>query len=276
MNKEMEQALDAASGNIWAAPPTPVESGSETPLYQQIYLIIRNRILNGEYPDRSLLPSEHATAELFGVSRITAKRALNEVAAEGLCVRRRGRGSMVTYKPAVAPLKADVQGLLDFLFHMNLETEGFVLEFDYVPASNQVARMMEIDPGTEVQRSVRARRLDGTPFSYLTTFVPADLGRAYERDHLSNQAVLTLLEKTGVEVADAEQTITATLAEAVAAEALGVKPGSPLLRISRTVYDRAGRVVEFIVGLYRPDQYQYRSLLSRDRSSDTPAWTAAG
>ena len=57
------------------------ESGPPPPLYRQIYLLIRDRIMNGEYPNQSLLPSEKEVANLFGVSRITAKRALNEIAA---------------------------------------------------------------------------------------------------------------------------------------------------------------------------------------------------
>ena len=158
-----------------------VESGLQTPLYQQIYLLIRDRIMSGEYPHRSSLPSEHAAAEMFGVSRITAKRALNEVAAEGLCVRKRGQGSRVTYRPSGGPLRSDAQGLLDVFADMNLHTEGQVLEFDYRLAGHRIAAILEIDEATEVQRSVRTRRLDGKPLSYLTTYVPADLGRRYQR-----------------------------------------------------------------------------------------------
>lgn len=256
-----------------SVPEIQTDAHAQSPLYQKIYLVIRDRILSGEYPDQSLLPSEHELAELFGVSRITAKRALNEISAEGLCDRKRGRGSCVTYKPATTPLKTDVQGLLDYLFQMNLATEGFVLEFDYVAASAEIATVMKIAEGEEIQRSVRVRHLEGTPFSYLTTYVPADLGRLYTRKHLASQAVLTVLEKTGVEVAHAEQTITATLAGARAAESLRVKLGSPLLRISRIVFDQNEKVVEHIIGLYRPDQYQYRTYLSRISTGDATTWS---
>ena len=63
-----------------------IDERSPTPLYHQVYLVLRNGILNGDYPDGSLLPGEQETTILFGVSRITAKRALNDLAAEGfLC-----------------------------------------------------------------------------------------------------------------------------------------------------------------------------------------------
>lgn len=246
---------------------------SQTPLYQHIYLIIRDRILSGEYPDQSILPGELELAELFGVSRITAKRALNEISADGLCNRQRGRGSRVTYKPATAPLKTDVQGLLDHLSQMNLETEGFVLEFDYVAASSEIATVMKIEEGTEIQHSVRVRHLNATPFSYLTTYVPGDIGRLYTPKNIASQAVLTVLEKVGVEVVRAEQTITATLASTKVAEALKVRLGSPLLRICRKVFDRNETVVEYIIALYRPDQYQYHTLLSRVTTVDATTWS---
>ncbi|MBT3909802.1 MAG: GntR family transcriptional regulator [Rhodospirillaceae bacterium] len=250
-------------------------NGASTPLYQQIYLMIRHQILSGEYPNRTMLPSEHETAKLFGVSRITAKRALNEVAAAGLCVRRRGQGSRVTYTQSGAPLKSDIQGLMDHLADAGLEMEGHVLEFEYIEADGRIAEIMNINKKAEVQRSVRTRRIEGKPLSYLTTYVPAELGRLYERDQLTNQAPLTLLENAGVPIAGAEQTITATLAEAVTAEALEVKQGAPLLRIRRVVFDHRDRVVEFIVGLYRPDQYQYQMSLSRVADGDKRSWLAS-
>ena len=163
----MELETNLSSAKLMSVPEIQTDAHAQSPLYQKIYLIIRDRILSGEYPDQSLLPSEHELAELFGVSRITAKRALNEISAEGLCDRKRGKGSCVTYKPATTPLKTDVQGLLDYLFQMNLATEGFVLEFDYVDASAEIATVMKIAEGEEIQRSVRVRHLEGTPFSYL-------------------------------------------------------------------------------------------------------------
>lgn len=139
--------------------------------------MLRDKIHAGEYPDGSLLPSEQETAQMFGVSRITTQRALNELAAEGLCVREKGRGSRVTFTPPVATIKADAEGLFENLLQMGLQTEVEVLEFGYVAAVNDVARALGIERGEEVQRTVRVRRLDGKTFSYLSTYVPADIGR---------------------------------------------------------------------------------------------------
>ena len=84
-----------------------------------------------------------------------------------------------------------------------------------------------------------------------------------------------LLEHGGVVVSSAEQTITATLADTVAAQALDVEIGAPLLRISRVVHDQSGRPVEYIIALYRPDRYQFRMNLTREQEEERKAWSPA-
>jgi GntR family transcriptional regulator len=247
-----------------------------TPLYHQIYLVLRNKIIDGEFADGDLVPSEEETARTCGVSRITAKRALNELAEEGLVVRERGRGTRVIQRAPTPPVRAGVEGLLENITAMGMETEVELIQFDYVTPSDDVQRALGRGPGDRVQRAVRLRRLEGAPFSHLTTYVPEDIGRTYGRDDLASTPLLTLLERGGIEVGRADQTITATLADAEVARRLGVELGAPLLRISRIVYDQRDRPVEYITGLYRPDRYQYRMALSRVRADRAKAWSLSG
>ena len=239
-----------------------------TPLYHQIYLILRHKIIDHTYRDGALLPSEKETAETYGVSRITAKRALNELAVDGLVVRERGRGTKVTHQEAITPLAANVEGMLENLMAMGLETEIDLLEFDYATPGLDAVSALACADDDVVQRSVRIRKLDGTPFSYLVTYVPEVIGKTYTREDLATTTLLTLLERGGVEVLHAEQTLTATLADAIVAPLLGVEVNAPLLRIERVVYDQADRAVEYIIGLYRPDIYKYRLNLSRVQSDE--------
>ncbi len=103
--------------------------------------------------------------------------------------------------------------------------------------------------------------------------MPEALGRSFSEAELASTALLALLERAGVEVSRADQTIAATPADARVASALGVELGSALLRIERTVYDQQDLGVEHIVGLYRPDRYQYRMALSRVRGEQANAWS---
>ena len=130
--------------------------------------------------------------------------------------------------------------------------------------------------GAIVQHTVRVRSIEGEPFSHLTTYVPEDIGRSYDRNDLASTPLLALLERCGVVVSSAQQTITAALADARVAPLLNVEVASPLLRIARIVCDQDDRAVEFIVGLYRPDRYQYRMMLNRVQGEEEKMWSPAG
>ena len=150
-----------------------------------------------------------------------------------------------------------------------------LIEFGYQQADADVARSLGTDVGAPVQRAVRVRRMDGVPLSHVTTYVPEDIGRAFSRTDLEETALLELLERAGVRVAEARQAITATLADADIAKRLECDIGSPLLRIVRVVVDQSGRPVEFITGLYRSDRFQYEMMLTRSTdSADRQAWAA--
>ena len=250
-----------------------VDERLPTPLYHQVYLVLRTKILNADYPHNSYLPGEQDTAAMFNVSRITAKRALNELAAEGLCVREKGRGTRVTHKAVVAPLKAGIEGLFENLQEMGLRTKVHLERLDYIPAAGRVARALRIKDGEEVQRAVRIRHLDEKAFSYLTTYVPGEIGRTYTGEDLIKSPLLALIENSGVTIASAEQTISATLADSHVSRALDVEFGSPLLQINRIVYDQSDRAVEYITALYRQDRYQYRMSLTRAGNGSGRIWS---
>jgi GntR family transcriptional regulator len=252
---------------------TPVVSGrTPLPLYHQVFLIMRDRILDGMYPPGGLLPSEQEIMRAFDVSRITAKRAMDELAAVGMVRRERGRGTIVTYK-APPRLETGIEGLLENLLAMGLETDVDLKEFGYVPAGNEIARALGLQPGEMVQCAVRVRSLEGKPFSHLTTYVPEAIGMQYGRDDLASKPLLMLLERCGVSVGGAEQTISATLADPAVARALETETGSPLIRIARIVRDESGRGVEYLIGYYRPDRYQYRMALHRVQDRGRTTWS---
>jgi GntR family transcriptional regulator len=244
-----------------------------TPLYHQIYVVLRDKIYDGTYADGDRLPSEHELSAMYEVSRITAKRALDELAAAGFVVRERGRGTRVSFAAPAPAVRSSVEGLIENLLAMGLKTKVELLDFAYVDPSAEVTRALRCDPGAKVQRAVRVRRLEGAPFSYLTTFVPEDVGRSYSRRELRATPMLALLERSGVVISSAEQTISATLADPKVAPLLEVEVGSPLLRISRIVSDQQNRPVEYITGLYRPDRYQYSMTLSRVNGARSRAWS---
>ncbi len=252
-----------------------IDSRLPTPLYHQIYILLREKILDGVYADNDLVPTEQELTRRFDVSRITAKRALDELAAEGLVIRRRGKGTTVASRVAVPAVDANISGLLENLLMMGLKTKVDIVDFGYEPAADDVAHALDLAVGAAVQRAVRVRSLDGAPLSFTTSYVPAALGRTYGRKDLAAKPLLELLERAGVLIGSADQSIGAVRADAAVAPRLGVRVGSPLLSVTRTVFDQHGRPVEYIAILYRPDRYQYRMKLTRVQGPATKLWSEA-
>ncbi|WP_313067898.1 GntR family transcriptional regulator, partial [Achromobacter animicus] len=138
-----------------------------------------------------------------------------------------------------------------------------------------VAARLELPPGAPVQRAVRVRSHEGQPFSYLTTFVPDDIGQRIRRQDLDAKPLLAIFRDLGVRVARAEQSISAVLAEPGIAELLEVPVGSALLSLHRVVRDESGRPVEWLHARYRPDRYEYRMNMQAHDMPGQPTWLPA-
>ena len=251
----------------------PPYRDTAAPLYEQVYTALRDAIYRGALAEGATLPSETDLVRMMGVSRITVRRAIDELAARGLVVRAQGRNTRVRKNIGAEPITANVEGLLENNLAMGFRTRAAVVEFDRIPAPADVAAALEVERGADVLMSVRVRSFETRqPFSHLTTFLPPEVGKHISRQDLNEQPILVLLERIGVQVTHADQTISAEAAAPSVAALLQVKVGSALLKIERRVIGDSGRPVEFIRALYRPDLYRYQMRLQRVRKSKTRLW----
>lgn len=245
------------------------------PKYHQVYLLLREGLEDGRWSDG--LPSEPRLAEEFGVARVTVRRALESLAAEGLIERTPGRGTVPVRRGAGesgAPVRAPLEGLLENIVTMGLRTSVKVIELETLPAPETVARTLGLAADAKVQKAVRVRATRDGPVSHITTWVPARLGARFGRRELARKPILVLLEEAGVRIGRATQTISARLADAAVATQLEVAVGSALLAVSRLVHDTDERPVQWLHGLYRPDRYRYEMELSRVGGVDARVWVS--
>lgn len=249
-----------------------IDESASVPLYQQIYDLLRARIMDGTMALNDRLPAEQDLTRALGVSRITVKRAMNELAVAGLVRRQRGIGTVVIYDVAAPAVKGSFETMIDGLTRMGLETEVQLLDCTVGTASPAISEALQLKGGKSVQRIVRLRRLDGEPFSYLVTYIPYDIADGYDDAQLASESLIKLLEQAGHAPVEAEQTITATSAQPAVAANLGVAPGSPLLRIHRIMKDATGRPVQDITAHYRADRFEYHMRLNRNNAAETD-WT---
>ena len=251
------------------------------PKYHQIYLVLREQLHEGLFAQG--VPGEHALMRQFGVARVTVRRALQELAGEGLIARERGRGtralSSITRSAAGGASgrtkTTRLTGLLENLVSTSLNTTVRVLEVASVGASAEVAEALRVGSGETVQKAVRVRSTREGPLSHITTWVPNDLASHFGKRELARKPILMLLEESGVRVGGARQTITARLADAQVATHLGIAVGSALLAVRRLIHDEQGRPVQWLHGLYRPDRYEYQMQLSRVGDIAAKVWVSS-
>ena len=245
------------------------------PKYHQIYLVLREQLEDGQFANG--LPAELVLSKQFGAGRVTVRRALEQLASEGLIIRQAGRGTRPApvragkpqgYGDAGGKRPTRLTGLLEKIVSMSLRTTVTVLEWRTIAASESVAKALRIAPNSKVQKGVRRRSLPNGPLSYITTYVPEDLARHFGRRELAKKPILRLLEESGVELGRAHQTVSARQADAVVAAQLGVAVGTALLSVHRLVFDVNERPVQWLHGLYRPDRYEYQMEVSQVGSSD--------
>lgn len=235
-----------------------VARGQAMPLYHQIFLQLREEITSGERVFGSRMPTEQEVSAQFGVSRITARRALDELADNHFVERKRRVGTTVVFRSPAKPIQGNIEQALDSLLTFGRATKVKLLEVEMVAARPPIDEALEVPLNSDVLRVVRMRGLDGLPVGHFISYIPARLGAKMTRAKLKSTPMLALLEEAGVHIGAARQTISATLADAALSAVLQVDIGSPLLRVSRTVLDTNGVPVQHILAQYRSDRYQIR------------------
>ncbi|CAG9169208.1 GntR family transcriptional regulator [Cupriavidus respiraculi] len=251
-------------------------SEAVVPLYHQIYVVLRQQIVEGRF-GQGPLPGEIDLAKQFHASRVTMRRVFDRLVQEGLVRRHRGLGTFVNPHP-VKPAQVEDRpsSLLDNLIDMGEKTAAKLIAMDEVQATPEVAQALALQPGDPVVKVVRVRHYQGRPLSHITVYLPADVGRLLTSERLETAPMLRLLEAGGVQLGRATQVVSARLADVVVAPLLEVPVGAALLAVRRVVKDKSGRPVQFLLGQYRPDRYEYRMELSPAGGDSANVWVENG
>jgi GntR family transcriptional regulator len=231
-----------------------VQRKAALPLYHQIYTSLRDDILSGALPFGASVPTEFEIANRFGVSRITARRAMQELSMSGLVERRRRVGTRVIHKPRRAvdtPTRT-----IDSLIAFGRETVATLIEYGLVPAPPEVAEALEIAPGHRILRALRLRSARGEPLGLIESVLPAEASTDVSAERLSQSPLLEILKASGYSIVAGQQVIAATGASLAVAAELGLEPQAPVLRVERVLRTNGGKPIARTVAHYRGDRYR--------------------
>jgi GntR family transcriptional regulator len=241
---------------------------SPTPMYFQLYTLLKGCIVDGTFADGTRLPTEKELSDEFSISRITAKRSLDELAAEGLVERRRGKGTHVTFRYQQQPVHAPLTGMLQEIETMALSSKAVLLSCDMLRPPRALREEFEIGEDETLLYLARVRERDGLPFGYYTSWTHG-VKRPRNPKIFEKKPRLEYFRENGLVITHVKQTLRAVGAAPDAADALGVEVGSPLLALRRRSYnqvDGGEHLMDYLEVFYHPERFQYRMDLTLDGS----------
>jgi len=249
-----------------AAADAPPATPAFSPLYQQIKGLILQSLQAGEWKPGESIPSEMELAARFRVSQGTVRKAIDELAAENLVVRRQGKGTFVA-------THSEQHVRYRFLKLMpdsgDQGSEGpaqrDVLDCRRARASADVARALSLRSGDTVVQVRRILSFGGVPTILEDLWLPGNAFKGLNAEQMATYRGPTyaMFEvEFGVRMVRAEEKIRAVAADAQQAELLKVALGTPLLSVERVAYTYNDVPMELRRGLYLTDTHHYRNELS--------------
>lgn len=252
----------AAGNALVAGQPTPAFS----PLYQQIKVLILQSLQAGEWKPSTAIPSEMELAARFKVSQGTVRKAIDELAAENLLVRRQGKGTFVATH---AERQVQYRFLKLIPDNGDLSSEGpaqrHIIDCKRTRASVEVARALAVRTGDATLQVRRVLSFAATPTILEDLWLPAApfKGLTAERLRDYNGPMYALFEtEFDVRMVRAEEKIRAILPDAEQCALLKITTQTPLLSVERIAYTYNDTPMELRRGLYLTNKHYYRNALN--------------
>ncbi|RRD57116.1 GntR family transcriptional regulator [Comamonadaceae bacterium OH2545_COT-014] len=255
------------------APPSPTDNDAATgagtpafsPLYQQIKQLILHSLQQGEWKPGEVIPSELELAARFRVSQGTVRKAIDELAAEHLLVRRQGRGTFVATHAERHVQYRFLRLVPDGDSPTDQPAQRTVVECRRQRASADVARALALRTGDAVFQLRRVLAFGGVPTILEDLWLPGGPFKGLTAERLSAcQGPMYAFFETefGVRMVRADEKIRAVLPDPGQAKLLGVTPATPLLSVERIACTYNDLPMELRRGLYRTDTRHYHNRLS--------------
>lgn len=228
-------------------------------LYYQLKEILVDKIKSNEWAIDSKIPTERELCELYKVSRITVRQALEELENEGFLYRKQGRGTFVT-APKIEQRLSKFYSFSEEIRNMGYTPSTKIIDFKIVASEEVVAKHFN-EKGITVYCIRRLRLANNEPFAIETSYIPYDLCPNLTVEEIAAKGLYnTMKTKYGLIPNEAVETFEAVLINPNDALQLQVAKKSPGLLLERTTY-ADDKIVEFCHGIIRGDRYKYRVVL---------------
>lgn len=243
--------------------PADIDKNSPIPYHYQLSEIIRKLIVQDQWKQGDRLPSEREFCETFEVSRITVRKALDSLAAEGLIRTSKGIGTFVSERKYPERWASFPIGFTDSLASQGYRIETRVLSLETISPPEKIAKALEISPGGVVVHLHRLRFIAQEPILIVSSYLPQHLVPGIEQNDFTHQSLYQVLRSNyGLKIDKVKRGIEAVAATEEESLLLHVANGAPLLQIESVSYMPDGKPMEYFLAKRRGDRTRFELELS--------------
>jgi len=243
-----------------------IDLRSHVPYYSQLIDLLKGKIKRKVWQPGEQIPGEPDLCAEYGISRTVVRQALRELELEGLIIRKKGKGTFVAEPKISESLAQKLTGFYQDMVERGLKPVTQVLRQEVQPASEKVAKHLQIPAGTPVIDIERLRFIDDVPIQLVTTYIPYSMCPHLMEIDLTNRSLYEFLEKEcGLFIARGRRFIEAVTATDTEARLLKVDRGAPLVMLDSISFLESGTPIEYYHALHRGDRTRFEVELVRRR-----------
>ncbi|WP_273340686.1 GntR family transcriptional regulator [Alloiococcus otitis] len=227
----------------------------ELSVYIKIHNQMREQIKQGLWKEGQKIPSERNLADRYNVSRMTARAAINSLVADGILERRVGSGTYVS----VSKIKEKLNGLASFtetVEKLGKQPSSKLVAYYTKNANSSEVDKLQLQAGEKVLVLERVRYADQVPICYEQASIPNRIADQLSKENITSHLYQSLEEEGILQVAYADQTISASWANEAVADMLEINRGDAILSLRQVTYSQEGQAFEYVRSKYVGDRYE--------------------
>ncbi|EUJ19804.1 GntR family transcriptional regulator [Listeria aquatica] len=233
-----------------------IDKKSGIPIYMQIQADIKQKIEVGTWEIGSSIPAERQLAEMFHVSRMTVRQAIQGLVDDGILQRRVGAGTFIAEKKLTERLEA-VTSFTNLMLQEGKIPSTRIVSYGIRPASIQEQDALNLSGNSNVMKIERIRYGDQIPILYEVAAIPEQIASLLTKEDIMDSLYNAIETKLGRKIGDAEQVMEAALVSEKVAPFLDVKLGSPVMKLRQITALDDGRPFEFTRSQYVGSRFQF-------------------
>ena len=245
-----------------------IDKQTKTPLYHLIELNFRHLIINGVLKPEAMIPSEFELSNLYGVSRLTVRRALDELTRQGWLSRRQGVGTFVGC-PQFTQISPSNLGFSQKMRLIGRTPGSHLVSRQVIPCTDEIAKSLNLKKEAPLVEIVRVRLADGEPIMVETASLSFERFPDLERIDLENRSLYEILStQYHIHTSHINQTLEPILMGEPYAHLLEVKPGTPAIFSEIVALTTGNDPIEYSQSITRGDKCRFYFSFHQTERSD--------